>query len=103
MSERGVVYFDPDTIRQDGNRVKLWQLADIKWIYGTPTPRFFSAKTHKEFDCARPRLRVLVIVEFSRQMGTGKSAAGYIENGNWQPVEARSVNQTLWEVTCGKP
>jgi hypothetical protein len=96
------VYFDPDTIRQEGNRATLWQLADIKWIDGTPTPRFLSAKTHKQFDCARLRFRVLEIVEYSRQMASGKSRSGYIENGNWQPVESRTVDHALWETACKK-
>lgn len=97
------VYFDPDTIRREGNLTTLWQLTDIKWTGETLTPRFLSARTYKQFDCPRARFRVLAIVEFSRQMATGKSAAGYIENGNWQPVETGSINQGLWEMACGKP
>jgi hypothetical protein len=96
------VYFDPDTIRREGNWVTLWQLADTKWMGEPPTPRFLSAKTHKQFDCAKGRVRVLAIVEFSRQMATGKSAGGYIENGNWQEIEPQSVNQALWEAVCSK-
>jgi hypothetical protein len=46
------------------------------------------------------RFRVLAIVEFSREMATGKSASGYIENGNWQQVEPQSVNQALWDTVC---
>ncbi|MGQ0666063.1 MAG: surface-adhesin E family protein [Nitrospiraceae bacterium] len=96
------VYFDPDTIRRESDLATLWQLADIKWIDGAPTPRFLSAKTHKQFDCPRLRFRLLAIVEYSRQMATGKSWSGYIENGNWQTVEAQSVNHALWEAACKK-
>jgi len=46
------------------------------------TPNFLSAKTHKQFDCAKERFRVPAVVEYSREMATGKSAGGYIENGN---------------------
>jgi len=92
------VYFDPDTIRREGNWVSLWQLPDTKWI-GEP-PTVLSAKTHKQFDCAKGRFWVLAIVEFSREMATGKSASGYIENGNWQQVEPQSVNQALWDAVC---
>jgi hypothetical protein len=93
------VYFDPETIHRSGNRATLWQLTDIKW---NSTTRFLSTKTHKEFDCERPRVRVLQVIEFSRQMGAGRSAAGFIENGNWQPVEERSANHALWRAACGK-
>jgi len=90
---RETVYFDPDTIRREEHRVTLWQLTDIKWMEGALTPRLLSIKTHKQFDCMNNRLRVLAVTEFSRQMGTGKQADGYIENGNWLPVEPGSVNQ----------
>lgn len=96
------VYFDPDTIRQNGNMATLWQLADIKWLDGAPPPRFLSATTHKQFDCPRLRFRVLEIVQFSRQMATGKSWNGYIENGNWQTVESQTINHALWEAACRK-
>lgn len=93
------LYFDPETIHHEETRATLWQLTDLKW---NSTTRFLSSKTHKEFDCTQPRVRVLQVIEFSRQMGTGRSAAGYIESGNWQPVEERSVNHPLWKVACGK-
>lgn len=93
------LYFDPETIHHEGTRATLWQLTDLKW---NSTTRFLSFKTHKEFNCEQSRVRVLQVIEFSRQMGTGRSASGYIENGNWQPVEARSVNHALWKMACGK-
>ena len=93
------VYFDPETIHRDRTRATVWQLTDLKW---NNTTRFLSSKTHKEFDCESSRVRVLQVVEFSRQMGTGRSATGYIENGNWQPIDTRSINAALWKRACGK-
>jgi hypothetical protein len=93
------LYFDPETIHREGTRAMLWQLTDLKW---NSTTRFLSFKTHKEFDCEQSRVRVLQVIEFSRQMGTGRSASGYIESGNWQPVEERTVNHALWKAACGK-
>ena len=104
------VYVDPDTIRRDGNLVTLWQLIDFKWMQGNAglgrlgfgPHRFLSAKTHKQIDCAGKRLRLLAFTEFSRHMGTGRPADGYVDRGNWIPVEPDSINQALWEVACGK-
>jgi hypothetical protein len=93
------LYFDPETIHREGTRATLWQLTDLKW---NSTTRFLSFKTYKEFDCEQSRVRVLQVIEFSRQMGTGRSASGYIENGNWQPVGERSVNHMLWKAACVK-
>ena len=98
------VYVDPDTIRREGNLVTMWILIDWKWMQGNPkgTPRFLSTKTQKQFDCVDKRLRLLAFTEFSRRMGTGIPANGYVDKDNWLPVEPDSMNQALWEVACGK-
>ena len=97
------VYFDPDTIRREGNLVMLWQLMDFKWMQGNRSPsRFLSTKTQMQFDCAEKRLRLLAYSEFLRHMGTGRRNDGYVDTGNWVPVKPDSMNQALWEVACGK-
>ena len=104
------VYVDPDTIRREGNLVTLWQLNDFKWMQGNAgmgrlgfgPHRFLSTKTHKQFDCAEKRLRLLAFTEFSRRMGTGIRNDGYVDKGNWLPVEPDSINHALWEVACNK-
>jgi hypothetical protein len=91
------VYFDPNTIHREGRRATLWQLTDLTW---NSTTRFLSSKTHKEFDCEGSRVRVLQVLEFSRQMGKGRSTPGYIEQGGWQPVGAGGINHALSKVVC---
>jgi hypothetical protein len=96
------LYVDPDTISREGNLVTMWQLIDFKWMQGGRSPtRFSSAKTHKQFVCAENRLRLLAFTEFSRGMGTGIPADGYVDTGNWLSVEPESINHALWEVACG--
>jgi len=110
-SSREMVYYDPKTIRRDGDRVTLWQLTDYKWMQGNAPfgafmmgpHRFLSTKTHKEFDCARNSVRILASSEFSQHMGTGIQNAVAVEQGYGQPVEPGSINQALWEVACGVP
>jgi len=97
------VYYDPSSIIREENWVTVWQLADTKWMGEPPTPRFLSKKTHKQFDCVRWRVRTLAVVEFSRQMATGKSAGGYIENGGWQNIETRGSDQGLADIVCRTP
>jgi len=103
------VYVDPDTIRREGNLVTMWQLIDFKLMQGNAGMgilgvghRVLSTKTHKQFDCAEKRLRLLAVTDFSGNMGTGIPAGAYIDGGNWVPVEPKSINQALWEVACGK-
>jgi hypothetical protein len=101
---RQTVYVDPDTIRREGHLVTMWQLIDFKLMQGSARgpQRFLSTKTHKQFDCAEKRLRLLAFTEFSRGMGSGTPADGYVDKGNWLSVEPDSINQALWEVACGK-
>ena len=98
------VYVDSDTIRREGNLVTLWQLIDFKTMQGNGrgAHRFLSTKIHKQFDCAGKRLRLLAFTEFSRRMGTGIAANGYVDKDNWLPVEPESINHALWELACGK-
>ena len=98
------LYVDPDSIRREGNLVTLWQLIDFKWMQGSARgpSRFMSTKTHKQFDCAGMRVRLLAFTEFSHSMGTGVAADGHVDRGNWISVEPDSMNQSLWEVACGK-
>ena len=98
------VYVDPDTISREGNLVTMWQLIDFKWGQGNGrgAHRFLSTETHKQFDCAEKRIRFLAFTEFSRRMGTGIAANGYVDKDNWLPIEPESINQALWEMVCGQ-
>jgi hypothetical protein len=103
------VYVDPDTIRREENLVAMWQLIHFKWMQGDAgiglgfgPHRFLSTKTHKQFDCEEKRLRLLAFTKFSRHMGTGIAANGYVDKDNSLPVKPKSINQALWEIACGK-
>ena len=98
------VYVDSDSIRREGRLVTMRQLIDFKWMQGSargPT-RFLSTETHKQFNCAEKRLRLLAFTEFSHRLATGIRADGYVDTGRWIPVEPDSINQALWEVACVK-
>ncbi len=104
LSGLQTVHVDPESICREGNLVTIWQLIDFKWMQGNPRGphRFLSTKTHKQFDCAGKRVRLLAFTEFSRGMGTGMPRDGYVDKDNWLPVEAESMSHALWEVACGK-
>jgi hypothetical protein len=107
---RNMVYFDPTTIRRDGDLVTLWQLTDYKMRQGNAPfgrfmlgpHRFFSTKSHKEFDCVNKRVRLLTSSEHSQHMGTGVQHAVAVAQGSGLPVEPGSINEALWKVACDK-
>ncbi len=98
------VYIDPNTIHREGNLVTMWQLIDFTAMQGNPRgpTRFLSTKTHKQFDCAEQRVRLLASTEFSHPMGTGRRADELVNKDNWLSIELESINQALWEVACNK-
>ena len=81
---RQTVYIDPESIRRERDLVTMWQLIDFTWMQGNPRgpTRFLSTKTHKQFDCAEKRLRLLAFREFSSGMGKGILAHGYVDKDN---------------------
>ena len=104
------IYIDPDTIGRDGTLVTVWQLTDYKMMQGgvgfgrfmMSPHRFFSAKTQKQLECERKRIRLLEYVEFLDHMGIGPASHGYVDPTAWLPIEPASVNHALWEVLCGQ-
>ncbi len=119
LSELQTVYVDPTTIRQDKNLATMWQLIDFKWMqwkgsminpyrfarlhrFGYAPHGFFSTTSHKQFDCAAKRLRLLAFTEYYGRMATGRAAAGYVDQDDWLPVKPESLNHALWEVACNK-
>ena len=97
------VYVDPGTIRRERNLVTLWQLIGFKGMQGNAgmgplgfgPHRFLSTKIHKQFDCVEKLLRLLAFTQFSRRIGTGIAANGYVDNGTWIPVEPDSINHAV--------
>lgn len=104
------VYIDPETVIREGNLVTIRQLTDYKWMqgntgfgpFGLGPHRFLSTITRKQIDCRATRVRLLAFTEFSRAMGTGIAANGYVDHDAWLPVEPESINHALWELVCAR-
>ena len=96
------VYVDPDTIRHEGDLVKMWELFDHKTTQTIEVGLFMSRKDQREYDCTKERYRVLTFTQFSGNMGSGKLGYSNSDEGKWSPVEPRSVGLTLWKYACGK-
>ena len=91
------MYADPDTIRRNGNLVKMWHLSDR-----TTTEGYGSIKTQREYDCATARHRLLAASILSEHMGLGTILSDNVKEGQWIPVEPESSGQALWKFACGK-
>ena len=99
------IYVDPDSIRREGNLVTLSALVDWTWMQGNRSPtRFYSTKLTKQFDCIEMQVRTLAATDFYGHMGTGEriGGGGPTSEGHWISIEPGTLNQGLWEASCGK-
>jgi hypothetical protein len=67
------VHVDPDTIRHEGDLVKMWELFDHKTTQTNEVGLFLSRKDQSEYNCTEERYRVLTFTQFSGNMESGKS------------------------------
>ena len=91
------VYVDPDTLRRNGDLVKMWHLSDRKTMEG-----YGSIKTQREYDCAAARHRLLAASIYSEHMGQGKLLDDNVKEGQWVPVTPDSSGRSLWKFACSK-
>jgi hypothetical protein len=94
------VYVDPNTIRRNGDLVKVWALTDYTTIQTVADLSFLSSKAQSEFDCAEERQRELAVTWFSGSMGNGNGVWTNFDETTWRPVAPGSVGQGLWDFAC---
>jgi len=98
-----ILYVEPDTIRYNGDVVELSTLLDFKTTQTTPSPPHLSVRSRSEVDCAEKRIRVLALIAFSGNMGSGEVVYSSPESEDQGiSVEPGSVADSLWKVLCGK-
>lgn len=96
-----VVYVDPDTIRRNGEVVQMWALLDFEVTQVEPSPPYLSVKAHREIDCTEERIRLLAMMAFSGNMGSGEVVYRYSDSHDQGiSVEPGSVAESLWTFVC---
>ena len=101
--EAGVtVYADPGTIRRKGNLVKVWHLSDFKTVQIAKGNSYLSIKAQHQYDCAEGRERILALMKFSGNMGSGNVVYEDSNERKWRPVAPETTNQALRKIACGK-
>ena len=96
------VHFDPDTIRRNGNLVKIWLLYDYKTAITTGRDTVFSTKMQSEYDCIGERVRTNAIFEIAGNMGKGKVVSSSLAEGQWIPIAPDTLGKREWKVACSK-
>jgi hypothetical protein len=101
-SAKLTVYVDRETIRRQGNLVKMWQLYDYKTVQTVAGDSLLSIQRHNEYNCTEPRTRMLAYTWFSSNMGRGRVVYKTTVEQKWERIIPRSIDQALWKVACNK-
>jgi hypothetical protein len=96
------VLFDPETIRRNGNLVKIWLLYDYKTPIITGRDTVFSTKMQSEYDCIGERVRTNAIFEIAGNMGKGKVVSSSLAEGRWIPIAPETLGKREWKAACSK-
>ena len=96
-------YVDLQSIRIDGNKVKIWYLDDFKTVKKTQNHKYLSLVGRNEFDCSDETSRLLDFYWYSKNMGAGKNVYS-LSNIKDEPtaVIPRTVREVIFKIACGK-
>ena len=101
-SEKLTNYYDSTTIRENGDKVKMWELIDYNSVQETSGGKsYLSVIGQSEFDCKEEQIRSLNFIEYSGNMGNGDLVYSYSDPAKWEPVVPRSIGEKVWKFACG--
>ena len=96
-------FADRDTIRAQGDNVRMNGLYDIRMNDVTPDGRpYRSTVSSREYDCRGRQVRLLSFVDYSGPMASGEIVSLRERTGRWEPVVAGSLDEQFLEVACAR-
>jgi len=91
------VLVDPETIRRNGDLVKMWHLSNHQTMEG-----YGFIKSQREYGCVVARHRLLAVSIFSEPRGEGKVLSDNLKEDQWLAVPSNCRGQALWKFACSK-
>ena len=98
-TEEATLYFDPATIRKDGNLRRVWQLQDLR---KRGRGGEMSRRMRIEYDCKQERSRYLGISGHSKSMADGEILETGGEDNVWQATPPGTSLETIFNIVCAK-
>ena len=92
-------FYDPTTIRKDGNLRRVWELMDHKKRRdnGAMSYRFRS-----EFDCKQERYRFLGFTSFPEPKAGGTALKVWGEQFDWTSIAPDTNAEMMLNIVCAK-
>lgn len=97
------VYIDMTTARRSVDKIKVWQLGDLKTPHVlNDGSKLSSLKLQMEYDCENETVRTIYSVSYSKGMGEGNILSTENEPEKPTPVVPGSISDVLLKVLCTK-
>ena len=96
-NSNGKAYIDTETIRKDGNLVRVWQITNLKERHkdGELSRRF-----RFEYDCKQESYRFMSFSEHSEPMAGGNTLQNGTGDGIWRDLPPNSVGEAVLKKVC---
>lgn len=94
-----ITYFDPDTIRKDGDRRRVWVLQELKsrGKYGE-----MSRRALWEYNCREERFRALQLTFHTDPMASGSRLVSDNDPSDWHYIPPSTGGAVLLKLVCAK-
>jgi hypothetical protein len=91
------LYYDPATIRREGNLRRVWEIQDLKQLGGSGE---LSRRVLNEFDCKDERVRSLSVSGHSGQMARGNALLSISQTNEWTYIPPDTIFGVLLRIVC---
>ncbi len=96
------IYANPDSVSRSSNKATLTIMYDHKTPKSVPGFRpYFSTKDQFEVDCNEDQIRLLGLIAYSANMGTGEVIYTHNFDNDWSPVTPDALDQGIFNFACG--
>jgi hypothetical protein len=92
-------YYDPATIRKDGNMRRVWELTDLRKQGKVGE---ISRRMRIEYDCKQERFRYLGLSAHSGPMAGGEVLVMEGEYNNWRAIAPDTISDLMLQIVCAK-
>jgi hypothetical protein len=95
-TEDTTFFYDPDTIRKDGNMRRVWRLQNLKQLNENGV---MSRRIRVEYDCKQERFRILDLTSHSEPMARGTIVFNDV-SGEWTGIPPRTGAAIMLNLVC---
>jgi hypothetical protein len=99
------VLVDKSSIRKNGEMVMMWSMIDYYLPQKNNLDKpHLSTELYDEYDCRNQSVRYISTLKFSKNSGRGENLSSHTDNNkHFEPINPKSMDETLWKIACGKP